>query len=360
MKYSLASDAPFDAPFNLPADPLAAIALNPVIAALPKADIHLHQEWSPRLDRVLARRSGRLPYDWRRWARDLMAETPPGMPRLNLLAKVFPASAEDDADPENFAARIEDLLEEGAADGALLVEMRFGGRTALQHPNFMEHFHEAERRVRRRHPAMRAVAIYTLLLHNEPTSLEQVTMACLKAAERGLSGVDLLYVPYADEADWLPIYRLAGRLAEAGLGITAHAGEFSTANIVAALRTPGLTRLGHAVYAASDPDLLDAVAASGVTVECSLSCNVVLGAVASYAGHPIRHLMARRIPVALCTDNPVQLSTSIGREYALAHALGLSMDELLVCTANAIRASFLPDEDKTPLLDAVTRWQPPG
>ena len=37
--------------------PLDEVAIDPVIAALPKADIHLHQEWSPRLDRVLARRA---------------------------------------------------------------------------------------------------------------------------------------------------------------------------------------------------------------------------------------------------------------------------------------------------------------
>ncbi|MGF1935518.1 MAG: hypothetical protein RM347_014200 [Nostoc sp. ChiQUE02] len=39
--------------------PLAEIEPNPVIAALPKADLHIHQEWSQRLDRVLARREGR-------------------------------------------------------------------------------------------------------------------------------------------------------------------------------------------------------------------------------------------------------------------------------------------------------------
>jgi hypothetical protein len=31
----------------------------PHIVALPKADIHIHQEWSPRLDQVLAQREGR-------------------------------------------------------------------------------------------------------------------------------------------------------------------------------------------------------------------------------------------------------------------------------------------------------------
>jgi len=37
-----------------PIEPLAAVRPDPEIDALPKADLHLHQEWSPRLDRVLA------------------------------------------------------------------------------------------------------------------------------------------------------------------------------------------------------------------------------------------------------------------------------------------------------------------
>src|SRR5262249_9517407 len=153
-------------------------------------------------------------------------------------------------------------------------------------------------------------------------SRERVFSVCLRAARDGLSGIDLLYKPYDAEVDWRPFYRLAQRAADAGLGVTAHAGEFSPANIAAALRTPGLTRLGHAGHTAHDPHLLEAVAESGVTVECSLSCNVVLGAVASYGEHPIRRFIEYGIPVALCTDNPVQICTTIGREYAQAHALG--------------------------------------
>ncbi len=334
-------------------DPLADLPRDPVVAALPKADIHLHQEWSPRLDRVLSRRAGLPAYDWRGWTRRLMAETPPGMPRLERLAKVLPTPVEDDADPENFIARIEDLLEEGARDGALLVEMRFGGETAVQHPDFMALFREAERRVRIGYPALCAEALYSLLLWYEDDRLERVLAACLRAAREGLSGVDLLYAPYDTEADWLHNYRVAGRMADGGLGVTAHVGEFATANIAAALRTPGLTRLGHAVYAAHDPRLLDAVAVSGVTMECSLSSNVVLGAAPSYAGHPIRQFVEHGIPVALCTDDPVQLGTTIGREYALAHALGFTPAELLDVTENAIRAAFLTPERRSALLEQV-------
>jgi adenosine deaminase len=335
--------------------PLTEIQPDPHIAALPKADLHFHQEWSPRLDRVLARREGRPAYDWRGWAERLMAATPPGMPRLRCLASVFPAAREADAGPENFVARVEDLLDEAAADGTVLVEVRFGSETVLR-PDFIELFREAECRVQVRYPRLRAEAVVTLLLWYDPERLERLVQACLRSAGEGISGIDFLYEPYDREANWAMAYRIAERASAVGLGITAHAGEVSSANIAAALRTPGLTRIGHATYAASDPYLLELLAKRGVTVECCLSCNVVLGAAPSYTEHPIRQFAAYGIPIALCTDDPVQVCTTIGREYALAHALGFSSTELLAVTRNAILAAFTTPERRDELLTELGGW----
>jgi len=339
---------------NPPLDPLGDVPIHPTIAALPKADLHLHQQWSPRLDRVLARREGRASYDWRSWARRMMAETPPGSARLRRLGEIQPTPQDSYDHAEHFIAWVEDALEEAAADGAVLVEVRFGKEEVLR-PGFMALFREAERRVQARHPALCAEAIVILMPWQTPELLARLLDACVSAARErdGLGGIDFLYQPYDAEADWEPMYRAAERVADAGLGITAHAGEFSTANIAAALRVPGLSRIGHAVYAARDPRLLDLLADSGATVECSLSCNVVLGAVPSYEEHPIRQFVEHGIPVALCADVPVQIATTIGREYALAHALGFTPADLLGFTANAIRASFTPPARKAALLAAL-------
>jgi adenosine deaminase len=339
---------------HLPLDPLDEVPILPTIAALPKADLHLHQQWSPRLDRVLARREGRQAYDWRAWARRVMAETPPGVARLQRLGEIEPTPPGSYDSAEHFVAWVEDALEEAASDGAVLVEVRFGKEEALR-PGFIALFREAERRAQARHPALRAEAIVILMPWQTPELLERLLDACVSAAHErnGLAGIDLLYQPYDAEADWEPMYRAAERAADAGLGMTAHAGEFSTANIAAALRVPHLSRIGHAVYAARDSRLLDLLADSGVTVECSLSCNVVLGAAPSYEEHPIHQFVERGIPVALCADVPVQIATTIGREYALAHALGFSLAELVGFTANAIRASFAPPERKAALLAAL-------
>ncbi len=140
---------------------------------------------------------------------------------------------------------------------------------------------------------------------------------------------------------------------DAGLGVTAHAGEFSPANIAAVLRLPGIQRLGHAVYAAEDAYLLEQLAHSGVTVECALACNVVLGAVPSYEDHPIRRFVSCDIPVALATDDPVRVDTTIGREYAVAAALGFSEADLLRFTQNAIKVAFVSRDRRTSLIEEL-------
>lgn len=336
--------------------PSANLPMPGPVARLPKADLHVHAEADARLDRVLARRGGRSPYDWSHWVARLHTETPPGLARLERMGvdRCRDQLAVDalDAVPENFVARIVDLLTDGAEDGAVLVEVRFG-RPTLGRPDFMDLFREAEGRVQQQYPSLRAEAVISGLWPPQHDPDGRLLRSCVAAARDGLAGIDLIPVPYDAEADWAPVGRWAARAADAGLGVTAHVGEFSPANVAAALRLPGLRRLGHAVYAATDAHLLDQLVQRGVTVECALTCNVVLGAVPSYEAHPIRRFVSCGIPVALATDDPVRVGTTIGREYAVAAALGFAPAELLAFTRNAIGAAFVPVDRRTKLLEEL-------
>lgn len=349
-----------------PLDPLTDPPIPPWLAALPKADLHLHQEERPRLERIVARRAGRPAHDWRGTMRRIAATTPPGMPRLAAMANADAALGLDDVAgdaPEDVVAKLADILEEGAADGAWLIEVRCGpGGGGLLRPDFMALFREAERRVQRAYPHLRAEAIGFLLIDGDPARRDlwaRYLDACLRAAREGLAGVDFRVDPYDTEADparWAVAAEWAARATAAGLGVTIHAGEFSPANLLAALRVPGVTRLGHAVFADADPRLLDTIARSGVTLECCPTCNVLLGAVDSYEAHPFRRLAAAGIPITLNTDNPVRLATTIGREYAIAAALGLPPAALLSYTRHAISASFAPPARRAALLANLDTW----
>jgi adenosine deaminase len=260
-----------------------------------------------------------------------------------------------DANSENFIERIRDALDEAGADGAIYAEVRFGAGT-LRQPEFLPLFREAELRAQQRWPRLRAEAVVSGLTPARSDRWEQLLPHCLDAASKGLAGIDIIPEPYDTEANWRGVGKWTARLAEAGLGITVHAGEFSTANIVEAVRLPGVSRLGHSVYAAADAHVLDAVQETGVTIECCLSSNVLFGAVRSYEEHPVRRLMHAGIRVTLNSDDPVRVCTSIGREYAIAATLGFTVADLLDISHNAVRASFTTSARKRELLEDLSRF----
>jgi adenosine deaminase len=304
---------------------------------------------------VLARRDGREPYDWLAYRR-VLAGLPRGMARLERMGADLDEDRLEalDHEPDLFVARMQDTIEHAAEGGAALVEVRFGALTLLR-PDFglLTLFHEAELRARDRYPGIRAVPLISGLW---PARREarRVLDACLRAASAGLAGVDFLPVPYEGAVDWAEAYGWSERLANAGLGITAHAGEFSPAHLEGALGLPGLTRVGHAVRAAESPALLDRIAERGITVECCLTSNVVYGAVESLEAHPLRRFVEAGVRVTLSTDNPVRLATTIADEYEAARTLGCSDQDLLSFARAGITASFAPDEVKAGLLAVLT------
>ena len=335
-------------------EPLTDIRIPPAVAALPKADIHVHAESGARLEQVIAQRTGRRGTDWRVKARELMRDRPPGMPRLETWIPdlPYPRSWVDEVDgnQDYLEARICRLLVEAAEDGALLVEVMFGARTILR-DDFLDKFAASLAAVRDRYPRFHAVPLVVAPVTEEWAAT--LLPRCLAAARRGLAGLNILPVPYDQPADWSVVHRWAERALDAGLGIAAHAGEFGPLHLAEALDVPGLTRIGHALAATTDLRLLDRIAARGVTVECALSSNVVLGAVEGYEDHPIRRFVERGVPVAICTDDPVRACTTIGREYAIAAKLGFSAAELRGFTCAAVRASFCRPPERDRLLRLI-------
>ncbi|MEQ7128656.1 hypothetical protein ABN034_29530 [Actinopolymorpha sp. B11F2] len=318
------------------------------IDAIPKADLHLHQEAERCLDRIFSRRDGRPPYDWSAWRRQIIETVPAGQERLRLIGTVKPVPLADD-DDDLFVARFAELLEFEAEAGAHYVEVRGDGRT-IRKARFMELFRQAEQRAQEKYPQLRAEAIAIIMTTLPADEVAAIADECVRARGDGLAGVDFLYQPYLTDADWTPIHRLAERFAEVGLGVTAHAGEMSTANIAAAAQTPGLTRIGHGIHAASEPGLIDLLIDRGITLECALTCNAFLGATPSLEEHPLPQLIEAGVSVALATDNPIQVGTTIGREYLVAASLGLTIRQLHDIARNAIQASFTTPDRRAELL----------
>lgn len=153
--------------------------------------------------------------------------------------------------------------------------------------------------------------------------------------------------------------RSFGMARDAGLRLVPHAGETTGPETIwSALRNLNAERIGHGTSAVSDRELLAYLAANGIPVEVCPTSNLCTRAVPSLAEHPLPRLLEAGVPVTLATDDPGMFHTDLNREYLLCHEhFGLGRSELADLARTGVRAAFCDDELKRSLLaeiDAVT------
>lgn len=132
------------------------------------------------------------------------------------------------------------------------------------------------------------------------------------------------------------------RAREAGLHLTAHAGEGAGPESVwAAVRHLGVERIGHGVRSIEDPRLVDHLAEHGITLELCLTSNVQTRAAASFETHPVRALHEHGVPVTLNTDNPRVSGVTLAQEHETARLrAGLSDAQLAAIAHQAMASTF--------------------
>ncbi len=135
---------------------------------------------------------------------------------------------------------------------------------------------------------------------------------------------------------------------EAGLNITAHAGEWNGPEEVrAAVRDLGVARVGHGVRAIEDLALVDELAEKGIVLECCPGSNVVLGIYPNFRAHPIHELDRRGVKVTISTDDPPFFHTTMAREYdMLNRAFDWDEGQFRRLGAQALDAAFCGADTK--------------
>ncbi len=129
---------------------------------------------------------------------------------------------------------------------------------------------------------------------------------------------------------------------DAGLRLTAHAGETDGPESIRAALALGAERIGHGIRAVDDPELVRRLVAEQIPLEVCITSNVLTGAVDSLEVHPVRRLFDAGVPITLSTDDPGVFSTTLRRELEIARdSFGFSVAELVQVEATAKRFRFV-------------------
>lgn len=148
-----------------------------------------------------------------------------------------------------------------------------------------------------------------------------------------------------------PFKDLYAEARDAGLRLTAHAGETIGPEAIWGSLNIGAERLGHALSAMDDPELMNLLAERQVPLEICVTSNLRTGCCTQLMQHPVRSYFDAGLMVTLNSDDPALFESDLDAEYLLAHrAFEFTGEHLRELAANSFEASFLPPEKKLAFL----------
>lgn len=333
--------------FATPADRAA------FIAALPKAELHLHIEGSlePELMFELAQRNG----------------------------IAIPFATVDDVRAAYAFSNLQDFLDiyyQGM--GVLQTEQDFYDLTAAYlaraHADGVRHseiFFDPQGHTARGIPFATVIGGITRALDDAQTRYDmssRLIMCFLRhlSEEEAEATLDEAY-PWLDRIDGVGLdssevghppakfQRVFARARNLGLRLVAHAGEEGPPEYVRqALDLLGVDRIDHGNRSLEDEALVARLADDAMCLTvCPLS-NLKLCVVDDMTAHPLKTMLDAGLLATVNSDDPSYFGGYVNANYtAVADALDLSRDELVTLARNSFLGAFLDDDAKARHLAAI-------
>lgn len=138
----------------------------------------------------------------------------------------------------------------------------------------------------------------------------------------------------------------------AGFRTTVHAGEEGPAAYVReALEILDVDRIDHGIACLADPDLVRALADTGLPLTVCPVSNVRLKAVPGLELHPLKRLMQAGLRVTVNSDDPAYFGAYASDNLiACQRALSLSVDEIVRLVRDGFAAAFISDAERSAAL----------
>jgi adenosine deaminase/aminodeoxyfutalosine deaminase len=320
------------------------------IRRLPKAELHLHLEGTitPATFQELSARHDAIPL-----TRD-EAEALYRFEDFSGFMETYKAVTRRLATPEDYELTAWHMMQQLAAQGIVHAEVYISVGVIYMWRNFDPHCFEpifiALESARKRAAAELGLSVYWIFDAVRHFTVEEAAHVFRKAAEirrifPSVVGIGL----GGDErrTGSAPFRELYERAKLDSLRLTNHAGETTGPEGIWEALSIGSERIGHALSAIQDPNLIQELKVRGTVLELNPTSNVRTGVCPSFAEHPLRQLFDAGLLVTLNSDDPAFFGSDCANEYLLAHTQqGFTRKELRQLAANSFRASFLPDSEK--------------
>jgi adenosine deaminase len=256
--------------------------------------------------------------------------------------------------PGDYGRLTEAVLAKSAGDGVIYTEIFLapdlcGGGDPAAWADFLAAILEGAAAARAAH-GIEARFIPLAMRHLGPGRAENAARLAAGSAGPAVTGFGMAGEErFGHPRDYARAFAMAG---EAGLGLTAHAGEIAgAASVAAALDALPVARIGHGVRAIEDEGVVRRLVEGGTVLEVNPGSNVALGVFPSLAAHPIERLRAAGVAITVSTDDPPYFHTDMAREYAaLAATFGWDAADFRALNLTAARAAFCDEATRARLI----------
>lgn len=324
------------------------------IRRLPKAELHLHLEGTVTPDTLveLSARHDSPSMDLEQ-ARALYRYTD-----FTGFLLAFKAISEHLRTPEDYELATWRMLERLAQQGVVHAEVYVSvGVVYYWRRSEFEPLFLGMERARRRAEEELGITLFWIFDAVRHFGAEEASRVFRKAAELRPEFPSIIGIGIGGDERRTgaePFRELYARAREAGLRLTAHAGETVGPEGIWGALNIGAERLGHALSAIDDPDLMDLLAERQVPLEICVTSNLRTGCCSRAEHHPVRRYFDAGLMVTLNSDDPALFGSDLEQEYRrVAGDFAFTRDQLRELAANSVEASFLGPDRKVELLNRI-------
>lgn len=327
------------------------------LRGLPKVELHLHLEGTiePETLVALSRRHDRVPLTLE-GARALYT-----YPDFVGFLMAFKAVSERLRTPEDYELTTYNMVKALAAQGVVHAEVYVSfGIIYFHKKEEVEPFVEAIERGRVRAEAEFGTTVLWIIDAVRNFGVEEAGRVFRKAAEMRREYPSIVGIGIGGDEARGPAEGFRELYAEAraaGLRLTAHAGESVGPESIWSAVNIGAERIGHALTAGRDAELMEMLAERQIPLELNVTSNIRTGCCASFEEHPLREYFEAGLMVTLNSDDPPMFGSDLLGEYLVAHEkFGFTLEQMRELAANAVEASFLGPEKKIELVQRVEQY----